>query len=114
LLTPHSKSVTVIVTVTALQPHTQRNRTQCDKAASPGFHQAFRRFYHHLLDLVKSFRLGFVNRRLEVRFLSPAPTFQALTRWAISSETAGVIRVLERYVFNLFTAASRSLSATVL
>jgi hypothetical protein len=39
---------------------------------------------------------GFVNRRLEVQFLSPAPTFQALTFRAISLESSGVITVLER------------------
>ena len=39
---------------------------------------------------------GFVNRRLEVQFLSPAPTFQALTLAAISVKSSGVITVLER------------------
>ena len=38
----------------------------------------------------------FVNRRLEVQFLSPAPTFQALTLAALSLESSGVITVLER------------------
>ena len=44
---------------------------------------------------------AFVNRRLEVQFLSRAPTFQALTLSVISLESSGVIRVLKRQVFNL-------------
>ena len=38
---------------------------------------------------------GFVNRRLEVQFLSPAPTFQAHAVATISQESSSVITVLE-------------------
>jgi hypothetical protein len=52
-----------------------------------------------LVRVMKEEKVGlslFVNRRLEVQFLSPAPTFQALTLAAISLVLSGVITVLER------------------
>jgi len=50
----------------------------------------------------------FVNHRLEVRFLSPAPIFQALTAGSESVEMAGVMTVL------ILAAARRKSSSLTL
>ena len=71
--------VTIIITVTPLVPHTQRNWTQSSKTATPRSPQGFRRSYQGFPDLRKLLRLAFVSRRLEVRFLSLAPALSNIS-----------------------------------
>ena len=71
--------VTIIITVTPLVPHTQRNWMQSSKTSTPRSPQGFRRSYQGFPDLRKLLRLVFVNRRSEVRFLSLAPALSNIS-----------------------------------